>query len=809
MELHRLRLVNFRQHVDTELILGLGVTAIVGPNGAGKTTLLEGLAWALFGNVAARGGRDSIRRYGAPARAPVRVELEFTLGAHEYRVVRTLYNAELYQDRGEGAVANSHQAVSSKIEHLIGMTHDEFFSTFFTGQKELAVMATMGPTERGKFLSRLLGYEKLRQVQKHLRQRRSTLRAEAAGVEQGLEDIERLKRERAAERRQVKQVKARAAQIGKQHARADKELQSSLPTWNKMVELRESTLSLDGERRIAEQLVVEGRREFERLDRELAVAISAKTKLDEIAEDVTRAQALRAELEHLDQELHKADQRRTLQVQLAEVGQQVERVEERLRSTEDIADLYGEAKTALDRTRVALDELRRHEESTRTAWVRDGQDAKTKRLALLDQYGDLRNHRLRIEEAGPDGKCPTCARPLGSEYELVLETLSAQLEEIKANGTYYKARVAQLEREPGESVEARRARKAGAKDHELAVQHAAEMEAQIQQRQEWEGDLREQRKRVTTLEGSLVNLTDTYDAEHHDAVRTSMRGLEPILQDATRLQVKADHAERLVGEAEMAERALSEREERARTLTETIATFGFSEDVYQEVRIRHEKAVQELRDVELRAETIKGDEKAALVGLESTERRMREREERAEKSDALRKELALHDELDTAFEDLRSELNAKLRPDLSEIGSAFLADLTGGRYQEFELDEHYGTNVVEDGIPKPVISGGEEDLVNLALRLAISQMVADRAGQPLSMLVLDEIFGGLDDTRRQGVIDLLRKLGDRFPQVLLVTHIESVKDGADRVLHVSVDQQTRTSVIAQEANLENFEYATP
>ena len=469
MELHRLRLVNFRQHVDTELVLGLGVTAIVGPNGAGKTTLLEGLAWALFGNVAARGGRDSIRRYGAPARAPVRVELEFTLGAHEYRVVRTLYNAELYQDRGEGAVANSHQAVSRKIEHLLGMTHDEFFSTFFTGQKELAVMATMGPTERGKFLSRLLGYEKLRQVQKHLRQRRSTLRAEVAGVEQGLEDIERLKRERSAARQQLKQVKARAAQIAKQQARADKELRLSLPIWNKIVELRESTLTLDGERRIAEQLVVEGRREFERLDRELTVAISAKTKLDEIADDVTRAQALRAELEHLDQELHKADQRRTLQVQLAEVGQQIERVEERLQSTEDAVDLYGEAKAALDRTRVALDQLRRSEESTRTAWVRDGQDAKTKRLALLDQYADLRQHRQRIEQAGPDGKCPTCARPLGSEYELVLETLSTQLEEIKANGTYYKARVAQLEREPGESVEARRERKAGAKSHELAV----------------------------------------------------------------------------------------------------------------------------------------------------------------------------------------------------------------------------------------------------------------------------------------------------------------------------------------------------
>jgi hypothetical protein len=42
MQLERLRLVNFRQHEDTELVLGAGLTGIIGPNGAGKTTLLEG-----------------------------------------------------------------------------------------------------------------------------------------------------------------------------------------------------------------------------------------------------------------------------------------------------------------------------------------------------------------------------------------------------------------------------------------------------------------------------------------------------------------------------------------------------------------------------------------------------------------------------------------------------------------------------------------------------------------------------------------------------------------------------------------------
>ena len=137
----------------------------------------------------------------------------------------------------------------------------------------------------------------------------------------------------------------------------------------------------------------------------------------------------------------------------------------------------------------------------------------------------------------------------------------------------------------------------------------------------------------------------------------------------------------------------------------------------------------------------------------------------------------------------------------------FVAELTDGRYQEFELDEHYGINVLEDGVPKPVISGGEEDIVNLALRLAISQMVAERAGQPLSLLVLDEIFGGLDDARRHGVMELLRRLSDRFPQVILITHIEGIKEGADQVLHVSFDHDARTAVITQEAGMEQFVHA--
>ena len=106
--------------------------------------------------------------------------------------------------------------------------------------------------------------------------------------------------------------------------------------------------------------------------------------------------------------------------------------------------------------------------------------------------------------------------------------------------------------------------------------------------------------------------------------------------------------------------------------------------------------------------------------------------------------------------------------------------------------------IVEAGDPKPVISGGEEDVANLALRLAISQMIADRAGQPLSLLVLDEIFGSLDEEHRTAVMDLLRSLADRFPQVILITHIESVREGFDRVIRVDFDAEKGTARVRED-----------
>src|SRR5256886_12095623 len=101
---------------------------------------------SIYGNVAARGDKESIRNLRAKARSSVRVEMEFGVGAHEFKVVRGLHTAELYQD-GQ-LVANSLTEVTAKLERRLGMTHDECFNTYFTGHTDLAVMAQLSRPER-------------------------------------------------------------------------------------------------------------------------------------------------------------------------------------------------------------------------------------------------------------------------------------------------------------------------------------------------------------------------------------------------------------------------------------------------------------------------------------------------------------------------------------------------------------------------------------------------------------------------------------------------------------------------------------
>lgn len=82
-------------------------------------------------------------------------------------------------------------------------------------------------------------------------------------------------------------------------------------------------------------------------------------------------------------------------------------------------------------------------------------------------------------------------------------------------------------------------------------------------------------------------------------------------------------------------------------------------------------------------------------------------------------------------------------------------------------------------------SGGEGFRINFAIRVAISKLLSMRAGAKLKFLVVDEGFGMLDQAGQQDIIAAINAVRQDFAKVMVVSHIESVKDAFQTRIEVS------------------------
>lgn len=797
MKLNRVHMLNFRQHADTEIEFGPGITGIIGPNGAGKTTILEAIGWALYGKAGARGKKEGIRFHRAAERAVVRVELDFDLSGHRYRVVRELSRAEVFLDGDASPIATSTNGVTELLQRRLGMSKTEFFNTYFTGQKQLSVMASMGASERAQFLSRVLGYEKLRVAQDKVREQRNLVARELAGLRAGMPDPEVITRALADAERRVAVARRVAEEQQRDRAAAAAELQRMAPAWDEMQVRRDSWHKTLTELGLAEARVASLAADGERIGAELSDIVIAGIELDDLRQRTAELGALTAELQVLDEQYREEGKRAALREVLGEADADLTRLRERQERLAEAPGREEAAVVALERKRLELEDTHGRLEERRTAWVRARQEAQTKLTALLQQHSDLKIQLDHVRELGAEGVCPTCSRVLGETFDTVIEKIAAQVEAVTVDGKYFRGRVEQLEDMPEDVKTLDESRRVITDEVGVLERELGQIRSAVQELAAVKGELALKEQRRAQLAAEIEALPAGFDAERHAKVRAKLDDLAPLAKRAERLADRVDREPLVKKEYERVATSLVSERAKVQELRARRAEISFSEEQFAERRAEYERASDQDRRAEVAHVEAESDLRAAREALASARQASEDLRRKEERAASLVRDRRLHDELDRGFSDLRTDLNAQLRPELSELASAFLSELTDGRYTELELTETYDILVLEEGIPKPVISGGEEDIASLVLRLAISQMIAERAGQAFSLLILDEVFGSLDEARRHSLVDLLRSIHDRFEQVVLITHIDSVRDGLDRVLTVRYDEASGASKVEE------------
>jgi exonuclease SbcC len=801
-----LRMRNFRQHANTEITFRAGLTGIIGPNGAGKSTILEALAWALYGASAARGTNDTIRFSRAGARARVEVELAFALGGNEYRVLRTLYGADVWLDGGAQPVASGVGPVSGYLTSRIGMSREEFFNTYFTGQKELQFLAAMGPADRGRFLSQVLGYERLRRAQELVRVRRSDLRSEIRGLRATLGDKDELNAAFAAATTRVADAIQRFTDAQRATEEALAREKAFAPRWEtgqkSRDRFRELTHAIEGAGREREG----ARRDLERAAAELQAVAAAEKELKPLRKQLAELPAATEASERMSQLARQEERRKALTRQLTELDAEVQRVAERREKLETAPELEKKFSAELEQLRAQRETVAGTLDEKKSAWLADKQDAFTQLTTYRDRAAELKTQIAGIRELGEEGICPTCGRPVGKDYERLLEELEDQWALLVQDGKWRAKRYEQLEAKPEEIadleallpqlVDAVEDRSRKLTRCQSALQELEQLTADLAARETRRGELREE---VAALPGG-------YDAKAHRAADDKLKVLREVEKRAARLEETTSRAEHWDEEQKQAKAREAGARERAEKAEKERTALDFSEEAFAALRVEHDRLAEARRAAELRAAEARGDVNTAEQVVQTAKSAVALYEEREKAVAEQEAELRYHEELDLAYTELRQELNDQVRPELSEIASAFLAQLTDGRYTSMEIDESYNLMVLDEGEEKPVISGGEEDIANLVLRLSLSQMIAERAGHPLSLLILDEVFGSLDVARRDNVVQLLHHLEDRFEQVILITHIEGIRESLDQVLRVDYDERAGCSTVREENILGGDDY---
>jgi exonuclease SbcC len=829
----RLQLKNFMSYgtgVPPLELVGVRLACLSGDNGNGKTALLDAITWALFGETRAS-TEDDIVRLGADDCA---VLFDFIVGGDKYRIKRqrgkrggAVWELQIWQEDGSlrSLSGTNARETKTKIEQLLRMDYKTFLASGYLAQGRADEFARATVTERKKVLADILDlsrYERLEELAKEKRKE----------AEDRETDAERTLRTIDAELENEDRYHMALDDAQKRLISIDAEIETLRVTYEKylaQIERMEADeqKAADLEERVRDVLeeVDRSRRSVIEGEKRIAVAAQMADRRAEIEAAHLRSVELGIKIKELQPQYEEAVQlereARGLETEIK--AEEVRLDRERYRLQCDVETLESEAKelsrfdgeVARIEKQIAdigdAESRRLHAEEQRAGADERVVALKSEFGALKAQIEALQKRRDALAESD-SSLCDYCGQPLPparraasiEEAETEQAKLMAKQEKVTASGRDAKRQSDQFRSE--------------AEKAQGDLRTIARLEAQRAQAAQEQLRLIERTKTLPDLKRRLhkfaLQLTerDFAHAQQERLVKVSARleKLERVAQQLSDARTEQDtlrDSEKNLLLLQQATEVLETEPSRVTELTTQIAK--------REGQI--EKAQKQISDIRVRTAALhtlrrdQADASAQLTQAQTTSQTVQReighytgklencvklKDEHARWTEArlaAAKEKDLYKELIGAFgkKGVQALIIENALPEIEEQANDLLAKMTDGAMQVRLVTQREAKSksasgpietldiVISDDMgtrPYEMYSGGEAFRINFALRVALSKLLARRAGAPLQTLILDEGFGTQDPRGREAIVDAIQTISEDVALILVITHIEELKE---------------------------------
>jgi len=490
---------------------------------------------------------------------------------------------------------------------------------------------------------------------------------------------------------------------------------------------------------------VDGR--LQEIDAELAEEPQRRERLSTLEAELARLTAVRKTQEAALESLRKAAASK-IAAEKARLEEELRGLKEQAKAIDNQTTALGDLTARLENAKKSLAEAeqkiasRGSVEAGRSAAREEHARLKAENELLKAQMDELKERIEQLEAAG-GADCPLCGQPLSEEHR------RSTLEQLKAEG-----------KEKGDRFRANKADMA-----ELAKQ-IAEYEAQMVKFEAVE------RERLAAS-GALAQLTERVDSIQKTVREWEAGGAKRLAEIETLLASEeyARQEQSTANDVRRAERTLLDLQEQENRLNQEVGAARQKVNVLDDLRARRKRLESEREELALqigRYHTLerafgKDGVPALLIEQSLPEIEAKANELLNRLSDGA---MSVRFVTQAAYKDKRRE-------DLKETLDIQISDGAGVR--DYEM-----------------YSGGEAFRANFAIRLALSEVLASRKGARLQMLVIDEGFGSQDTLGRQRLIQAIRAVQDDFAKILVITHLEELKDAFPARIEVEKTERGST-----------------